>query len=268
MDLYTDATVTDLTVAPSGDGIQGCLAHTRGGKTINFRAKALIPATGGIENARLLLDSNIGNEHDQVGRCFMNHPKNPSGLVVPVRPVTHLPAYFGCLYKGRAAYLALRLTDELQEQLETLNSYVRFEPLYAWSDTAGVQLLINYVKSKRWLWENLKSFKGEASALRDYAETGDDPDIKLAGEIPSLPGLLLAMLKDSPSVAQYANRPENLGGRLRLPSARSSQPVHSRQLPVSDEWLRQPDVYDRGVSHSPGRARSANNGMLKPHCRE
>jgi len=202
LDLYTDATVTDLETDSAGN--HACVARTRGGKIVTFRAQAIVLATGGIENARLLLDSGIGNEHDQVGRYFMNHPKNPSGVVVPARPVTHLPAYFGCLYKGKAAYLALRLTDDLQEKLGTLNSYVRFEPLYTWSDTAGVQLLINYVKSKRWLWENLKSFKGEASALRDYAETGDDPDIKLAGEVPSLPGLLLAMLKDSPSVAQYA----------------------------------------------------------------
>ncbi len=201
LDLYADATVTELKATP--DATPAGLVRTRGAKTITFRAKALVLATGGIENARLLLDSGVGNAHDQVGRYFMNHPKNPSGLVVPARPVTHLPAYFGCLYKSKAAYLALRLTDELQERLGTLNSYVRFEPLYAWSDTAGVQLLINYVKSKRWLWENLKSFKGEASALRDYAETGDDPDVKLAGEIPSLPRLLLAIVKDSPSVAQY-----------------------------------------------------------------
>ncbi|RPI22348.1 MAG: GMC family oxidoreductase, partial [Acidobacteria bacterium] len=203
LDLYTDATVTDLKV-PSGDGTYGCMTRTRAMKSVTFRAKVIVLATGGIENSRLLLTSNLGNECDQVGRYFMNHPKNPAGMVVPTRPVTHLPAYFGCLYRGKAAYLALRLTDELQERLETLNSYVRFEPLYAWSDTAGVQLLINYVKSKRWLWENLKSFKGDASALRDYAETGDDPDIKLAGEVPSLPRLLLAMVRDSRFVAQYA----------------------------------------------------------------
>ncbi|MFB3906471.1 MAG: FAD-dependent oxidoreductase [Acidobacteriota bacterium] len=201
--LFTDATATDLIVRPSGEAIHQCLARTRGGKIVTFRSTVFVLAAGGIENARLLLNSKIGNEYDQVGRYFMNHPKNPSGLVVPARPVSHLPAYFGCLYRGKAAYLALRLADELQERLGTLNSYVRFEPLYTWSDTAGVQLLINYVKSKRWLWENLKSFKGESSALRDYAETGDDPDIKLVGEAPSLFGLLLAMLKDSPAVAQY-----------------------------------------------------------------
>jgi choline dehydrogenase-like flavoprotein len=53
------------------------------------RAKRTILAAGGIENARLMLLSNktadrgIGNQHDVVGRYFMEHPRIRIGQMVP-----------------------------------------------------------------------------------------------------------------------------------------------------------------------------------------
>ena len=203
-DLYTDATVTNLSVPPVSSSVQSVAIRTRGHRTIRLVAKRFVLATGGIENARLLLLSGLGNEQDQVGRYFMNHPKNALGVIVPTRVVRHLPAYFGFLRKGLAGYVGLRLGDCAQRELGVLDSYVRFEPLYPWSDRAGVQLLIKYIKSKRWLWEKLERFKGETANLRDYAETGDDPDFDLGEErAPGLGRLLLEMAKDSPFVAQY-----------------------------------------------------------------
>lgn len=55
------------------------------------RAKAYILATGGIENARLLLLSNkvqeagLGNQHDLVGRFFMEHPVAETGYILPTQ---------------------------------------------------------------------------------------------------------------------------------------------------------------------------------------
>ncbi|MHC5610674.1 MAG: hypothetical protein ACYTXA_06580 [Nostoc sp.] len=52
-------------------------------------AKIFILATGGIENTRLLLLSNriqkngLGNQHDLVGRFFMDHPFIRCGMLVP-----------------------------------------------------------------------------------------------------------------------------------------------------------------------------------------
>ena len=54
------------------------------GKTF-FKAKYFILTAGGIENARLLLLSDqqqkqgLGNQHDRVGRFFMEHPHLPGG---------------------------------------------------------------------------------------------------------------------------------------------------------------------------------------------
>ncbi len=209
VDVYTDASVVELCGNAARSAVEACAVRTRGGKALRLRAAVFVLAAGGIENAHLLLNSTdlcaagLGNERGQVGRYFMNHPKNPSGVVRLRRRIEHLPAYFGCLYRGYAGYLALRLTDAEQRRLGVLNTYVRFEPLYAWSDTAAVQLLVNYVKSHRRLWERLQGYKGELAALRDYAETGDDPDLGPSGRVPSLAGLARAALREPGPVSQY-----------------------------------------------------------------
>lgn len=60
---------------------------TLSGRTIYVAARRFILATGGIENARLLLASNnvqaagLGNGNDLVGRYFMDHPRMMSGSI-------------------------------------------------------------------------------------------------------------------------------------------------------------------------------------------
>ena len=49
---------------------------------LTVRAKAFVLAAGGIENPRLLLASGLGNDHDQVGRYFMEHPHARGGRIV------------------------------------------------------------------------------------------------------------------------------------------------------------------------------------------
>jgi choline dehydrogenase-like flavoprotein len=131
LDVYTDATVVALSSNRSRSAVDACDLRTRAGTTLRIRGSVIVVAAGGIENARLFLNSTdfgeagLGNGHDQVGRYFMNHPRNPAGTVTLAVELRHLPAYFGCLYRGRAAYLALRLDDATQAELQVLNSYVR-----------------------------------------------------------------------------------------------------------------------------------------------
>ena len=51
------------------------------GPTFEIRARRYVVACGGVENARLLLLSNLGNEHDLVGRYSMDHPRAVFGRV-------------------------------------------------------------------------------------------------------------------------------------------------------------------------------------------
>lgn len=62
------------------------------GPSYRVTARAYVLAAGGLETPRILLCSpapgtrTIGNEHDLVGRFFMEHPHYVSGLLVPTDP--------------------------------------------------------------------------------------------------------------------------------------------------------------------------------------
>jgi hypothetical protein len=162
-------------------------------------------ATGGIENARLLLISKLGNERDQVGRYFMNHPKNYRGVLKLARPVTKAPYFFGCMHRDFAGYAGLRLPEQTQRERGLLNSYVRLEPLFPWSDSQGIEALVLLVKRSKLIMGRMRK-RGQRGVveLRDYSETGDDSD--LSNERRSglaWFALIGKILADAPRVARY-----------------------------------------------------------------
>jgi choline dehydrogenase-like flavoprotein len=204
VDLWLDATVLALEGEP--DGNPGwALVRTRSGGQVKVHARTFVLACGGIENARLLLLSNLGNERDQVGRRLMNHPKSYHGWLHLARPVEDLPYYFGCLRQGFAGYAGLRLRTELQTERGLLNSYVRLEPIFPWTDNPGVEALVTFVKRCAAFLSFWKKSQGdEVIALRDYSETGDDSDVQNArrGFVGWL-GLGCTVMLHGPRVAQY-----------------------------------------------------------------
>lgn len=78
--VYLHANAVDLALNPAGSAIDHVALATLSGKRATARAKLFVLATGGIENARLLLASRgvnpkgVGNDADLVGRYFMEHP--------------------------------------------------------------------------------------------------------------------------------------------------------------------------------------------------
>ncbi len=185
VDAYLDATVVELLSEPESSTVRAARVRTRSGREFELRARVFVLATGGIENARLLLASRghcpagLGNEHDQVGRYLMNHPKNYGGILQLREPVEELPYFFGCLHHGFAGYAGLRFSEEEQARRAVLNSYIRFEPLFPWSDSEGVEALVLLVKRSAFLLRSWKRGKqDEVVELRDYSETGDDSDLQ------------------------------------------------------------------------------------------
>jgi len=185
IDGYLDATLTQLRRDPVQPSIACGEVRTSSGGLFQIKAKTFVLATGGIENARILLNSQdlcpqgLGNENDQVGRYMMNHPKNYYGTIQLNRPVQDLSYFFGSLYQGFAGYAGLRLGEALQADQHCLNSYVRFEPLFPWSDNKGVEALVFLAKQSKFIlksWKHRK--KDQVVPLRDYAETGDDSDLQ------------------------------------------------------------------------------------------
>ena len=99
-------------------------------KNIFFvKAKQYILASGGIENARLLLLSNdvckngIGNSHDLVGRFFMEHPHVPVGGIFFFNDFSNLYRYqrhYRFLFRHDIAE-TLCLSDEAMRHFKILN---------------------------------------------------------------------------------------------------------------------------------------------------
>jgi choline dehydrogenase-like flavoprotein len=63
------------------------------GNRISVKARYFVLATGGIENARLLLVTGLGNQHDLVGRYFMEHPHVLAGAFLPSQAALPLGFY-------------------------------------------------------------------------------------------------------------------------------------------------------------------------------
>ena len=80
IDVLVNANVTNIGATEDGRAIRQLDIATLTGLRHQVRAKVFVLATGGLENPRLLLLSNdkipagLGNQHDLVGRYFMEHP--------------------------------------------------------------------------------------------------------------------------------------------------------------------------------------------------
>ena len=85
--VFLHANVLNIDADAQGTTISRVRVGTLSGRRLSVEAKIFVLATGGIENARLLLASNdvqaagLGNAHDLVGRYFMDHPRMMSGKV-------------------------------------------------------------------------------------------------------------------------------------------------------------------------------------------
>lgn len=104
-------------------------AATLGGSRFTVSARWFVLATGGIENARLLLlsgdapERSLGNDHDLVGRYFSDHPHLEAGTALLFRSESSLTLYdlewdprFGHTRLG-----VLGLAEEVQREHELLN---------------------------------------------------------------------------------------------------------------------------------------------------
>jgi choline dehydrogenase-like flavoprotein len=127
-----NATVTNLKANAARSQVDSLAIQTLTGKTGTIRAKCFILACGGIENARLLLLSDgLGNDFDQVGRYFQDHPNTNCATIHTDNPRS-LQDPLALLYdrKTKLRYLPrFCLSPTIQREKEVLNSvsYLVFE---------------------------------------------------------------------------------------------------------------------------------------------
>lgn len=170
VDIFLNSTVVDI--KKNGNDIQEISIKSEG-DTYSIKSKIFIIAAGGIESTRILLTSNIGNENDLVGRYITNHPKNNYGVIRLNKPVKDLTYLFGYLHSGWARSAGISLTEEMQKSLGILNSYVRLEPVFPWTDSVGVTEVIAISKKLKYILDYWKRMQKKIVGLRDWNETGD-----------------------------------------------------------------------------------------------
>jgi choline dehydrogenase-like flavoprotein len=126
------------------------------GRRFTVSAKIFVLATGGIENARLLLASNqvqaegLGNGNDLVGRYFMDHPRTMQGSIKFKKAWARNKLYDIKYHYQNASVSAhgqfissqFALTQKVLERERLLNARVWFYSVFRGENTEGAEALI------------------------------------------------------------------------------------------------------------------------------
>jgi len=126
------ANLLRLQATPQANAVGSALIGSTDGRRGVVRARCFVLAAGGLENARLLLLSDdvarngLGNDHDLVGRFFMDHPRCRLGTLRHPDIARAVHRYERA--QGRAATPAfhhLCLTEDAQRAHRLLHARVR-----------------------------------------------------------------------------------------------------------------------------------------------
>lgn len=153
--VFLHANVLDIETKNSSQTVSNVQVATLSGRRMSVSAKIFVLATGGIENARLLLTSNkthtngLGNQNDLVGRFFMDHPRLQSGHIQFTKQWSDNKLfdikyhYMNSSVSAHGVHIAsqLALTPEILEAERLLNARVWFSSVFPGEGTAGAQAL-------------------------------------------------------------------------------------------------------------------------------
>jgi choline dehydrogenase-like flavoprotein len=153
---YLYANVVDIETDADVRAVRHLHVQTLSGRRVSVEARQFILATGGIENARLLLAANkqqpagLGNGHDLVGRYFMDHPRLMLGSVKYRPGYTHNKLYdskFHYLNKAVSAHgtcvaAQFSLAPEVQEREGLMNAQLWFDSIFPGEGTEAAEAVI------------------------------------------------------------------------------------------------------------------------------
>ncbi|MEM9357001.1 MAG: GMC family oxidoreductase [Pseudomonadota bacterium] len=166
------ANAIEIVTNEAANHIEAVRIATLDNKSHVARARFIVLATGGIENARLLLSSDrvqkegLGNASGFVGRCFMEHPRYSWGRLSPEDLATRLPRYnpgtaVFARKQGRSQTgtvntpifgASLALTEKAQREFELLGARTWIVPVSGTGDRdAGREFkeLVFWLKKRR-----------------------------------------------------------------------------------------------------------------------
>lgn len=156
--VYLHANATEIETDSDNSTATKVAATTLGGRRLSVACRYVVLAAGGIENARLLLLSNrvgsrgLGNDHDLVGRFFMDHPSLDLGSIE--FSDGHLPELYDTFLKhhGRSKVrtgvvdesliaASLSISPDAQRSEKLLNYHAWMLPRYVGDGSASSEAL-------------------------------------------------------------------------------------------------------------------------------
>lgn len=129
------ANATNIHPNASNNRIEYVEVRSLSGNRARLKARRFVLAMGGIENAHLLLNSTdleeggLGNQHDVVGRYFMEHTHTQCGYLYPNDYDDAARRYsWRGLVDGVGIWPGVGLSEKTQRDSEVLACIMRFDP--------------------------------------------------------------------------------------------------------------------------------------------
>ncbi|MDB6063786.1 MAG: family oxidoreductase [Verrucomicrobiaceae bacterium] len=159
--VFLHANATNIATDSKAQNVTQVEIRTLNGCSFSVSAKYFVLATGGIENARLMLSSNqtqkegLGNGNDLVGRYFMDHPRMQAGMVKLRKPfrgnklydIKHQDKSRYVYAHGTSVAAQFVLSPEVMEREQLLHSRVWFRSIFAGEGTNSVAALHRYTQT-------------------------------------------------------------------------------------------------------------------------
>jgi len=171
--VVTNAVAVELTSAEgTHDGMAATSVRTPGGDPFTIRSRAVVVAGGAIENARLLLNSTtqhsagLGNQFDNVGRFFMDHPRVLLGRGSFLR-LDAMDLYRPHDLEGHVIEGKLKLSETVLRREELLNGNAYIVPNHRFSTAQ-----LHAARSGRMAINSIKYKRGLDRIQRDLAMVG------------------------------------------------------------------------------------------------
>jgi choline dehydrogenase-like flavoprotein len=136
VDVLLHANLVEIETGDDANHVTAFRIASLNGKSTRIRAKSYVLALGGIENPRLLLNSDrviqggLGNQNDLVGRFFMEHIGLVADSALDLRGDGWQRAYRDLFDGDRQVRCGLTASIEMQEQRNILNSMLMFGQRY------------------------------------------------------------------------------------------------------------------------------------------
>jgi choline dehydrogenase-like flavoprotein len=178
-----NANAQTISLHENGDHVNHVRFETLTGVRFKVQAKVTVVATGGVENARLLLLSNniqkngIGNSHDQLGRYFMDHPHYPHAAnILLSKTPNNVATYDRSKNNNRVSLLGF--TDQMQQDNHLLNTAMQI--VTPRNNPAEVKIAAGVIS----LFDAMRTGRGKDNApflaqLEIISELNPDPENRI-----------------------------------------------------------------------------------------